>query len=79
MGDGSKVPVAGYGVSRIKINGRVVRLENSLHVPSLDSDLLSTTRHGRNGKGCMFLLGDSQMHLTSPEFSVIRPIPPMVI
>ena len=75
MGDGSEVPVAGYGVSRIKINGKVVRLENSLHVPTLDSDLLSTTRHACNGKGCTFLLGNSQMHLTFPEFSVISPIP----
>ena len=27
MGDGSKVPVAGYGVSHIKINGQVLRLK----------------------------------------------------
>ena len=45
MGNGSKVPVAGYGVSRIEIDGRVIRLENSLHVLSLDSNLFSTT-HG---------------------------------
>ena len=44
-------------------------------MPSLDSDLFSTTRHGRNGKGCTFLLGDSKIHLTFSEFSVIRPIP----
>ena len=44
-------------------------------MPSLDSDLLSTTRHARNGKRYTFLLGDSQIHLTFPEFSVICPIP----
>ena len=38
MGDASKIPVAGYGTSRMKIDGNVTRLVNSLHVPELDYD-----------------------------------------
>ena len=56
MGKGSELPVSGYGVSCIKLDGRVICLDNPLHVPSLDSNLFSTTRHRRNGKGCLFLL-----------------------
>ena len=36
MGDNSEIPVLGYDTSRVKINGHVVRLINSLHVPDLD-------------------------------------------
>ena len=74
MGDGHESPVAGYGTSRMKIDGHVTRILNSLHVPGLDCDLFSTTRHGRNGKGCSFLLGDSKMHLTFPKFSITQDI-----
>ena len=39
MGDGSEIPVLGFGTSRMKIDGFVTRLVNSLHVPGLDCDL----------------------------------------
>ena len=75
MGDGSEIPVLGYGTSRMKINGKVVRLTNSLHVPNLDCDLFSGTRHGRNGEGCSLLLAENQMHLTFPNFVFTQDIP----
>ena len=75
MGESSEIPVLGYGTSRIKINGRVVRLVNSLHVPDLDVNLFSCTRHGSNGKGNTFFLGDGKMHLTFPTFTVTDDIP----
>ena len=76
MGDASRVPVAGYGTGRIKLDGHVVCMENSLHVPSLESSLFSTTKHARNGTGNTFLLSNSQMYLTFPNFSIEQPIPP---
>ena len=75
MGDGTEIPVLGYGTSRMKVDGHISRLVNSLHVPELDCDLFSCTRHGRNGKGCSFLLEDSKMHLSFPKFHITRDIP----
>lgn len=75
MGDGTKIPVIGIGTARIKINGHVSRLSNALHVPSLDANLFSTTKHACNGSGCSFLLEKSEMHLSFPTFSVSQPIP----
>lgn len=72
MGDGSKIPVLGYGTSRMKINSKIVRLTNSLHVPDLDCDLFSGTWHGHNGEGCSLLLAQNQMHLTFPNFVFTR-------
>ena len=67
MGDHSEIPVLGYGTSRVKIDGHVVRLVNSLHVPDLDVDLFSCTRHGSNGKGNTFFLGDGKNALNIPS------------
>ena len=75
MGDNSEIPVLGYGTARIKINGRVIRLVNSLHVPDLDVNLFSCTRHGSNREGNTFFLGDGKMHLTFPTFTVTDDIP----
>ena len=69
MCDGSEIQVLGYGTSQMKINGFVTRLVNSLHVPGLDCDLFSCMRHGRNGKGCSFILINSKMHISFPKFS----------
>ena len=55
MGDARCVPVLGYGTSRMKINGNVTRIINSLHVPGLDSDLFSVTKHGCMDYGHSFL------------------------
>ena len=41
IGDNSEIPVLGFGASRVKINGHVVQLVNSLHVPDLDVDFFS--------------------------------------
>ena len=38
MGDGHEIPVLGYGTFRMKIDGYVTRLINSLYVPGLDCD-----------------------------------------
>ena len=75
MGNGMEIPIAGYGTSRAKINGNVVRLPLSLHVPDLDCDLLSATRHGRKGAGHTFLISDGKYVLTFPDFIVSNPIP----
>ena len=75
MGDHSEIPVLGYDTSRAKINGHVVRLVNSLHVHDLDVDLFSCTRHGSNGKGNTFFLGEGKMHLTFLQFTVTDDIP----
>ena len=70
MGDNSEIPVLGFG-------GRIVRLVNSLHVYvlDLDVDLFSCTRHGSNGKGNTFFLGEGKIHLTFPTFTVTDGIP----
>ena len=60
MGDHTEIPVLGYGTSHVKINGHVIQLVNSLHVPDLDVDLFSCTRHGPNGKRNTFFLGDGK-------------------
>ena len=75
MGDASRIPVAGYGTSRMKIDGNITRLVNSLHVPLLDSDLFSVTKHGRMGDGHSFLLEGGDMHLSFQKFSITQPIP----
>ena len=72
MRDETEIPVLGYGTSRMKIDGHVMHLLNSLHVPGLDCDLFSCTR---NGKGCSFFLGDSEMHLTFLKFPISDEIP----
>ena len=48
---------------------------NSLHVPDLDVDLFSCTRHGLNRKGNTLFLGDGKIHLTFPAFTVTDDIP----
>ena len=75
MGNASKIPVAGYGTSRMKIDNNVTRLVNSLHVPDLDCDLISTTKHGSMGNGFAFLLEDSKMYLSFPKVSITQDIP----
>ena len=45
MGDDKEVPIIGYSVSFIKVNGKVVCQVMSLHVPNLDTNLFSSTRH----------------------------------
>ena len=60
MGDGTEIPVLGYGTSLMKIDRLVTRLINSLHVPGLDCDLFSCTRHGMMVKGCTFVLRDGK-------------------
>ena len=76
MGDGSKVPVLGVGTSRLKLDGHVIRLENCLHIPSLDADLFSASCHGRTeNPGCSTLIGDGRMLLTFPSFCIEREIP----
>ena len=51
------------------------RLINSLHVPGLDGDLVSCTRHGLKRKGYSFVLGDGEMHLIFPKFTISDDIP----
>ena len=75
MGDKSEIPVLGYGTFCVKIKGHVVRPVNSLHVPDLDVDLFSCTRHGSNRKGNTFFLGEVKMHLTFPSFTITDDIP----
>ena len=70
MGDASRVPVAGYGTSRMKLNGNVTRIINSLHLPGLDTDLFSVTKHGRMALGYSFILEGGDMHLSFPKFSI---------
>ena len=75
MGDGAEIFVVGYGTSRMKIDSHVTCLINSLHVPGLDFDLFSCTRHGMMEKGCSFFLGDKKMHLTFLKFTISDDIP----
>ena len=75
VGDGQRIPVQGYGTARIKIDGKVIVLPNALHVPGLESNLFSATRHGSNGDGCAFIISNGTMHLSFPTFSITRPVP----
>ena len=75
MGDHSEIPVLGYDTSRVKINGYVVRLVNTLHVPDLDVDLFSCTWHSSNGNGNTLFLGEGKIYLTFPQFTVTDDIP----
>ena len=74
-GDASRVAVAGYGTCRIKTNYNVTRVLKCLHVPDLDSNLFSVTRHGRIHHGHSFILEGGNMHLSFPKFSIIQSIP----
>lgn len=75
LGDSKQVPVLGYGTARIKIDGRVIILQNALHIPELESNLLSATRHGSNSSGCAFLISNGVMHLTFPKFTITQDVP----
>ena len=75
MGDALHVPVVGYGTSRIKVDCHVICLQECLHVPALDCDLFSGTRHGSRGQGHLLLLTDKEMHLAFPSFVHRAPIP----
>ena len=75
MGDGAEIPVFGYDTSCMKTDGHVTQLLNSLHVPGLDCNLFSCTRHGMIVKGCSFFLGDGKIYLTFPKFTISYDIP----
>ena len=75
MGDGTEVPVAGCGVSRMKVDGKTMRLPGSLHIPNLDCDPFSSTRHGRLEDGHSFVLSGGKAHSTHPGFTITRDIP----
>ena len=62
-------------MSRMKINGNVTRVIDSLHVPGLDSDLFSVTKHGCMDLGHSFILKGSNIHLSFPIFSITQTIP----
>ena len=70
MGDGSPVPVLGIGTARFKVDGYVLEIPNALHVPNLDCNLLSITRHGLRGPGCTYLVANGSVHITFPEFNL---------
>ena len=75
MGDASCAAVAGYGLCPMIIDSNVTRVLNSLHVPDLDSNLFSVTKHGCMDYGHSFILEGGNMHLLFPEFSITQPIP----
>ena len=75
MGDNFQITVLGYSTSRVKINGHVVCLVNSLHVTDLDIDLFSCTRHGSNWKGNTFFVGEGKMQLLITSFTITDNIP----
>ena len=56
MGDTSRIPVHEYGTSQMIINDNVMRVINSLHVPGLDSDLFSVTKHRHMDHGHLLSL-----------------------
>ena len=58
-----------------EIKEPIVKLPNALHVPCLDCNLLSITRHGLQGAGCTFPAENGTLHLTHPGFSLSLPIP----
>ena len=59
----------------MKINGNVTRVLNSLHVPGLNSDLFSVTKHGHMDLGHSFILEGGNMNVLFPKFSITQPIP----
>ena len=75
MGDGSSVPVAGIGTARIKIKRRTIKLPNVRHVPDLDCNIMSITRHGLHGQGCSYVAANGERHLSFPAFTLHMPIP----
>ena len=77
MGNSTRVLVAGYSTTRIKLNRKVQVLPKSLHLPGLDCSLLLITRHGRR-KRCTFFTSDGNCHLTFPLFSIEAPLPKKV-
>ena len=75
MGDGSEISVLGYGTIRMKINGKIFQITNSLHMFNLDCNLFSGTFYGCNVEGCSLLLAENQMHLTFLNFIFTQDIP----
>ena len=79
MGDASRGAVVGYGTCRLKINGNVTRVLKCLHVPDLDSNLFSVTRHGRMDHGhSLFLKVETCIYL-SQNFQSHNPFPKIMI
>ena len=59
----------------MKIDGHLTGLFKSLHVPDLDCDLVSCTRHGTSGEEYTYFLGNIKTHLIFPTFDITTDIP----
>jgi hypothetical protein len=70
MGDGTRVPALGKGTIILCIAGHSLRLNNVLHVPSLDVTLLSIRIHRRR-RGCSFSATNEGMYLIFPSFRIL--------
>lgn len=69
MGDGSEVPALGRGTIALSLDGKVIRLRNVLHVPTLGVTLISIRVHHRK-RGCGFVANADGMFLTFSSFQV---------
>jgi hypothetical protein len=67
LADKSKTACLGIGTITIMLGGKEILLHNVLHVPNLQSSLLSVRCFGRF-KGCSFLSDNSGCFLTFPTF-----------
>ena len=54
LGDDHLVQIKGYGTTVYRLNGKVIKTRNSLHVPALRGPLFSLRRH-RQRHGCGIL------------------------
>ena len=75
MGNGTEVPVIGYCNSCIKLDGKIIQLSYSLHVPGINYDLFSGTRHGTNGVGSSLMIHNGSAILSFPSFVIEQMIP----
>ena len=75
MGDGTEIPLLGYGTSWLKLDGKIIRLPMSLHVLDLDCGLFLGTQHGCNGNGNTLLICNGKAHLLFPLFTITQNVP----
>jgi hypothetical protein len=69
VADNHPIECLGIGTQFFRIDGRIIRRRQVLHVPALKAPLISVRQHRRN-QGCSFIADNSGCYLTFPNFSI---------
>mgnify|MGYP000856555199 FL=1 len=70
LGDETKVPIMGIGTAVYRLNGKVIKTRDALHIPALRGPLFSLRRHRRR-VGCgLFSSFESGSFILFPSFAL---------